>query len=248
MQLYFIRHGQSINNANWNNPGYQENPDPCLTELGRKQARRLARYLKGHQSITDENNWNIQNRDGFGLTHLYTSLMERAVGTAAHLAHALPGIPFEAWPEIHEEGGIFSHEDKTKPMGLPGKPRSFFEKNFPALILPEALDESGWWNRPFEYDEERGPRAARFLTELLARHGDQDGRAEQRIAIVSHGGFFVQLMCALLDLPHRQASHHLKSWFLLNNCSISRFDLGRGDMLVAYLNRTDHLPDHLVTA
>ena len=34
MQLYFIRHGQSINNVNWNNPDYVENPDPYLTEIG----------------------------------------------------------------------------------------------------------------------------------------------------------------------------------------------------------------------
>jgi hypothetical protein len=39
----------------------------------------------------------------------------------------------------------------------------------------------------------------------------------------------------------------LKSWFLLNNCSISRFDIHGDEITVAYLNRTDYLPGHLVT-
>jgi broad specificity phosphatase PhoE len=68
MELYFIRHGQSQNNANWNHPKYQENPDPPLTEIGHEQARLLAEFLKKHQTITNETAWNIQNRYGFGLT------------------------------------------------------------------------------------------------------------------------------------------------------------------------------------
>jgi broad specificity phosphatase PhoE len=73
MELYFIRHGQSQNNANWDNPDYQENPDPALTEIGHEQARLLAEFLKKNQTITNDNVWNIQNRYGFGLTHLYTA-------------------------------------------------------------------------------------------------------------------------------------------------------------------------------
>ena len=47
MQLYFIRHGQSENNALWDRAGPREErcPDPELTDLGHEQARRLARFL-----------------------------------------------------------------------------------------------------------------------------------------------------------------------------------------------------------
>src|SRR5216117_1732958 len=106
MQLYFIRHGQSQNNANWNNPAFKESSDPALTDIGFEQALHLAEFLKKNQSITYHNGWNIQNRHGFGLTHIYTSLMERAISTAAPIAQALD-IPLLAWKEIHEEGGIF---------------------------------------------------------------------------------------------------------------------------------------------
>ncbi|HLO29239.1 MAG TPA: histidine phosphatase family protein [Anaerolineales bacterium] len=264
MEFYFIRHGQSQNNANWNNPDYQESPDPALTEVGHEQARLLAEFLKKNQTITNDKVWDIQNRYGFGLTHIYTSLMERAVYTAAPIAQALD-IPLIAWKEIHEEGGIFSRGDKRSTpqsgsadqrsspvdkssiLGLPGRTRSFFVENFPALTLPEDLDETGWWNRPFEEEEERQPRADQVFADLLARHGDQEGRPQQRIALVSHGGFFMRLIGAILKLPWRQAALGLRSWIILNNCSISRFDVHKEDINIAYLNRVDYLPDDLIT-
>ena len=256
MELYFIRHGQSANNANWDNAEYRESPDPVLTDLGHEQAQILADFLKKHQAITNDKDWNIQNRYGFGLTHIYTSLMERAAFTAAPIAQALD-IPLIAWKEIHEEGGIYSREDKrsgasgamdkSNVQGLPGRPRSFFMQNFRTLTLPDDLDETGWWNRPYEADEERQPRAEQVFAELLARHKDQKGRPEHRVAFVSHGGFFMRLMGTMLKLPWRQAAHGLRSWFVLNNCSISRFDIFGDELSIAYLNRTDHLPDHLIT-
>lgn len=246
MELYFIRHGQSQNNANWNNHGYQESPDPALTELGMEQARLLAEFLKKHQSITDDKVWNIQNRYGFGLTHIYTSLMERAVYTAAPIAQALE-IPLIAWKNIHEEGGIYGRDKESSATNLPGRSRSFFVENFPTLTLPEELDETGWWNRPFETEEERQPRADQVLAELITRHRDKEGQPEDRVAFVSHGGFFMRLICAILKLPWRQAALGMRSWFILNNCSISRFDIRGEEINLAYLNRTDYLPDHLIT-
>jgi 2,3-bisphosphoglycerate-dependent phosphoglycerate mutase len=260
MEFYFIRHGQSANNAGWGNPDYQESPDPALTEIGHEQARLLAEFLKKKQTIEPSKEWNSQNRYGFGLTHVYTSLMERAAFTAAPIAQALD-IPLIAWKEIHEEGGIFSRgdkrsspvdkqsspADKSNIQGLPGRSRSFFMENFRTMTLPDDLDETGWWNRPLEADEERQPRADRVFADLLTRHRDREGQPPDRVALVSHGGFFMRLMCAILNLPWRQASHGLKSWFLLNNCSISRFDIHGDEITVAYLNRTDYLPDHLIT-
>jgi broad specificity phosphatase PhoE len=247
MQLYFIRHGQSINNANWDTPGYVESPDPHLTEIGLEQAEYLAKYLKEKQPITNDKVWNLQNQYGFGFTHFYVSLMERAVATAAPPVRALKDIPFTAWPEIHEEGGIYAREEEAQSKGLSGHPRSFFEKNFPEVKLPEGYDESGWWNRPFESEEQRQPRADQVLAELIARHGDQEGKPEEHIAFVSHGGFFVRLLSSMLVLPWRQGAHGMRSWFMLNNCSISRFDIRKDEIMISYLNRTDHLPAHLIT-
>ena len=57
----------------------------------------------------------------------------------------------------------------------------------------------------------------------------------------------MRLLSAVLKLPWRQAALGLKSWFLLNNCSISRFDIRGDEITVVYVNRTDFLPDHLIT-
>lgn len=247
MQLYFIRHGQSQNNANWGDPDYTESPDPALTEAGIEQACHVSEFLREAQTLVNSKEWNIQNRRGFGLTHIYTSLMERAVHTAAPTARAL-GIPFAAWEELHESGGIFGRDGDMKLRGLPGRSRSYFEQHFPELSLPDHLNGTGWWNnRPFETEEECHRRTEKFLADLIARHGDRDGQPEQRIAVFSHGGFFVHLMFAILDTPWRQAANGLQSWFVLNNCSISRIDIQAGGINIAYLNRTDHLPDHLIT-
>lgn len=247
MQLYFIRHGQSMNNAHWQDPNYQESPDPALTEIGQEQAQYLADFLEKSQPISQHPDWNPHNRRGFGLTHIYTSLMERAVYTAAPIVRKL-GLPFIAWIDIHESGGIFGRDGDAKLKGLPGKTRSYFEQYFPELALPASLDGFGWWrNRPFETEEQAHLRAGRVWAELLARHGDQEGQPEQRVAFVSHGGFFVHLISAMLDLPRRQASNGLKSWFLLSNCSISRFNIYKDELTICYLNHTNHLPNQLVT-
>lgn len=246
MELYFIRHGQSENNAHWHEPDYIESPDPALTDIGMEQARCLADFLAKTQPVADVAIWNVQNRRGFGLTHLYTSLMQRAVHTAAPVARKL-GIPFAAWIEIHENGGIYGREGEMKLLGLPGQSRTYFEQHFPELTLPEYLDGQGWWNRPLETEEEAQQRAERIWVELLSRHGDREGQPEHRVGFVSHGGFFVHLMCAILNMPWRQAAQGMKHWFVLNNCSLSRLDVRGHEVSITYLNRTDHLPDHLIT-
>jgi 2,3-bisphosphoglycerate-dependent phosphoglycerate mutase len=247
MQLYYIRHGQSINNANWESEGYTETPDAWLTDIGKEQAHTLSEYLEKNQATVQHTGWDPHNRHGFGITHIYASLMERAAHTASYTARKLPQLPFAAWTDIHESGGIYGREGDMKHVGLPGKPRSFFEGNFPELALPQELDENGWWNRPVETEEECQLRAERVWLELLSRHRDREGLPEHRVALVSHGTFFMHLMCAILNLPFRTASHGLGFWFLLNNCSISRIALHKDEVTICYLNRTDHLPSHLIT-
>ena len=247
MELYFIRHGQSYNNAHWHNPEYKESPDPALTEIGIQQANCVAEFLKNAQTLVNPAAWNIQNRYGFGLTHIYTSLMERAVHTAAPTARAL-GLPFSAWEEIHESGGIFGRDGEEKLKGLPGKARAYFEENFPDLFLPEHINGTGWWNsRPQETEEQAQVRARKFLADLLTRHGDKEGQPEHRVAIFSHGGFYVHLIFAILNMTWGQPAHEMNAWFAINNCAISRFDFRGGEVSFCYLNRTDHLRDHLVT-
>ncbi|MBE0699993.1 MAG: histidine phosphatase family protein [Anaerolineaceae bacterium] len=240
MQFLFIRHGQSENNLLWEETGTNKgrSEDPELTEKGLLQATLLADFIVRKDKERQRFPNNEITRDQFQFTHLYTSLMVRSVKTAYTLSDAL-GIPLHAWPEIHECGGIYMENDGTKKqVGLPGKTRSYFAQHYQNLNLPEIVTDEGWYNRQYESELERPQRARQVLETLLQRHGN----TEDRVAIVSHGGFYMELIRVLFNVPTDQ------SWFLMNNTGISRFDFeGESRIVLVYHNRTDHLDQSLIT-
>lgn len=153
MRLFFIRHGQSANNALWDTSGSSKgrSDDPELTEMGHQQARLLADFVlaKDNEARVDGKNGEPK-RDYFCFTHLYTSLMVRSVATATYVSRAI-GLELAAWPEIHECGGIYMDSDEEEErVGMPGKTRAYFAEHYRDLILPETVTDHGWWNRPFE--------------------------------------------------------------------------------------------------
>lgn len=240
MQFYFIRHGQSANNLLWEQTGSAKgrSDDPGLTATGRRQAEALGQYLSGTAPLDDADHFDSQNVNGFGITHLYTSLMVRSVETATIIARSLE-LPIIAWEDLHEGGGIYLEDEETgERVGQAGKNRAYFEAHYPDLILPESLGAAGWWNRPFEAHEQRQERARRFLSEMLARHGDM----EDRVAVVSHAAFYNYLLAQLLALPQRDGY-----WFVLNNAAITRLDFHSDHVRLVYLNRAGFLPRELVT-
>lgn len=224
MQLFYIRHGQSVNNLLYSTTGYDDKRDcdPELTNTGRKQAKRLAKYLK---------------QENFYFTHLYTSLMMRAVSTGIVIADML-GLSLVAWYDLHEEGGIYTFDEQGNRVGQPGKNRSYFESHYPKLVLPESLGAEGWWNRPFELTAERPVRAQRFLQDLFSRHGGTD----HQVAVISHGGFYNLFLSALLN-----PSPSIPLWFRMNNTAITRIDFLTDRTEVMYSNRTSFLPNELIT-
>ena len=263
MQLYFIRHAQSQNNALWYSQGDYSGriDDPTLTDIGKRQAVYLADFLTQKNSTVANTSRDTQNTTGFGLTHLYTSLMVRAVETSVVVARAL-NLPLVAWADLHEGGGVYlDDQDTGAHIGLPGNGRSYFETYFPELILPDWLDESGWWNKPFETREERKLRARRVLEQLVRSHRD----SPDRIAIFSHGGFYNHLLAVILNLSDQAGRQPPKSsvkelnadnvilssqvsvWFEMNNTAISRFDFTGEDIKLDYHNRVAHLPPDLIT-
>lgn len=240
MQFYFIRHGQSANNLLWEQTGSSvgRSVDAELTDAGRRQAEILAQFLSCRDQAGSANGRDLYNRAGFGITHLYCSLMVRAVATASIVAEKL-GLPSVAWQDAHETGGIYIEDPETgECTGQPGHNRTFFEAHYPHLVLPASLGNEGWWNRPFEVKEQRPIRAQRFLQQLLERHGNTD----DRVAVVSHGAFYNYLMATILRLPERD---HI--WFAINNVAITRIDFGSEHTDLVYTNRVGFLPRELIT-
>jgi 2,3-bisphosphoglycerate-dependent phosphoglycerate mutase len=252
MQFYFIRHGQSENNALWaqGGPRGERRADPELTELGHLQAQHLAQFLaqNGMQrkiggNSTDRILDDAQNVSGIRLTHLYCSPMIRCIETASYVARALD-LPLSVWEHVHELGGIFLEDQETgQQVGLAGNDRDYLQARYPDLILPEGWGIGGWWNRPFEEREQRIPRAQHFHRELMRRHVAPAGQgdSEHRVAVVSHAGFFNYWLKVALDWPYREGIGFRK-----NNAAITRVDMDVRTS-VMYVNRTDHLPQQLIS-
>ncbi len=240
MQLYFIRHAQSENNALWDRTGSSEgrSEDPGLSDVGKQQAELVAKFIGQKNEGMEENAHDPQNRFGFGLTHLYSSLMIRSVETGTAIAEAT-GVPLVGWKELHETGGIYLTNPTTgEREGKPGNTRSYFQSHFPKFVLPEMITENGWWNRAFELEEELLPRAKMVLQTLLEEHG----KTNDHVAIVSHGGFYNVFLTALLNLDVER-----RTWFSLNNVAITRIDFREDEVFLIYMNRVDFLPKKLIT-
>jgi 2,3-bisphosphoglycerate-dependent phosphoglycerate mutase len=237
MQFYFIRHAQSNNNAlrAATRSRLGRNEDPDLTPMGIQQAELLAELLRTGDPGGDFHT--SREPIGFGLTHLYTSLMTRAVTNAWIISQAL-GLPVRALDEAHEVGGVYWEDPETgERVGQPGRDRAYFETTFPGILLPDSFNETGWWNRPYESRSFRPQRARRFLDVLLSRHGE----SEDRVAVVSHNHFYEYVLMAILGVEKRGGFHAV-----IYNTGISRFDYHDGIFDLVYLNRVDHLSAEII--
>ena len=242
MQLFLIRHGQSANNAIWEETLFHEDrvPDPPLTETGHRQAEMLAHFLATHGEHATVVGADPQNIGGFAITHLYCSLMERAVETGEILSRRL-GLPLVAWPETHEGGGLFKQDAGSgERSGVEGPGREYFESNHPEMVLPKSLGVNGWWNRPHEELPDLLTRARRVREDLQQRHGE----GAHRVALITHGGFYHFFLCELLHVAAPEERAH---WFHLNNTGISHISFAEHRIRVNYLNRVDFLPAELIT-
>ncbi|UCG25122.1 MAG: histidine phosphatase family protein [Chloroflexota bacterium] len=246
MRLYIVRHAQSENNALWANAGSPagRRSDPLLTETGHQQAQHLAELLARVQPEAQADPWDMADQRGFAITHLYTSLMQRAVLTATPVARAMD-LPLVAWPDLHEAGGVFENgPEEGQRIGLPGPNRHFFETHYPHLVLPDSLGTEGWWNRPYESRAEVRQRARRVAVRLFEAHEGDD-----RVAIVTHGAFGNYLLSHLLDRvapPDDQPSPKYP-WLMMSNTGITCLNYGDGYATLYYTNRLDHLPKGLIT-
>ncbi|MDZ4158743.1 MAG: histidine phosphatase family protein [Anaerolineaceae bacterium] len=238
MELYFIRHAQSENNFLLERTGSSEgrSSDPELSAIGVQQAQRLAEFFaKSMQAASAQPPAKLKP---VRLTHLYSSLMIRALETATAISGAVD-VPVTAWRDLHEGGGIYLKSPQTgERRGLPGLTSTELRRRFPELVLPNGTYEQGWWNRPYEEESEQLDRARRVLERLLKVHGGSD----DRVGVVSHEGFYKTLLAILLSLPEDSGI-----LFEIYNAAMTRIDLTDGAIRVVYMNRMDYIPSGLIT-
>jgi len=238
MILYIIRHAQSTNNAL--DDESNRVCDPELSELGRQQAELLARHLAGGAGPEFERGrLVVPNGAGYGIARLFVSPMRRALQTARPVARAL-GLTPEVWVDLHEHGGIFlDHGPEVGYVGYPGLSRAEMQAILPGCMLPDGVTERGWWWGAREDRPACEARAARVAATLRQWAAAMD----ERIALISHGDLIDALIRALLQPMPAQGCY-----FLHANTAISLLELRPdGRIRVDYLNRTDHLPQGMIS-
>lgn len=237
MELYIIRHGQSSNNTLVDMS--QRVCDPPLTELGERQAGYVAAHLaNGSRQVQFAGRWGEMDRR---LTKLYTSAMLRSLQTAGRIGAALDLSP-EVWVDVHEEGGMFLDDAAGETTGYPGLTRPEIAAQFPGFVLPDDVTPSGWWDpaRGKEDEESRQERAARIAAMLR-----EWGSREERIGIVTHGGFANRLLHNFFGPC--DARHNGLTYYHYNT-AITRVDFtADGHIALHFANRIEHLPPDAIS-
>ncbi|WP_420114042.1 histidine phosphatase family protein [Pseudactinotalea sp.] len=228
MRFVVIRHGQSVNNLLYEQTGDSvgRHHDPELTDLGHTQAARLAETVSAGALP-----WQI--------TQIHTSLMTRAVQTAAPLADALD-LPLLGHLDAYELGGPFTEADEVR-TPHPGASDTALLAASARLVLPETAGADGWYTLPYEHDAEvRAARARALVSGLREQHDDGDV-----VALFTHGAFFQHLLRAFLGIEQ------MTGWVVKHNTAISLFaDEPKTDGATVTAHALDwmpHLSDDLVS-
>ncbi|MDR0849235.1 MAG: phosphoglycerate mutase family protein [Propionibacteriaceae bacterium] len=181
MQLLMIRHGQSLSNVSWvANGGRDLDADTDLSELGKVQAAALGKaFAEGCYPKPDV---------------ILTSLMARAVSTAAPIAAALD-MEVTGVADVHEVGGVYKRipsagpfsggedlssrgplddtdtDDGSQVMAAHGRSRTELLDLCPGLVLPESATEDGWYHKGIETHPQAWDRACRVASRLTREYG-----------------------------------------------------------------------------
>lgn len=170
MEVFLIRHAQSLNNAR---PEADRVADPSLTDLGHEQAHRLALWARSLR-----------------LTRLITSPFLRALQTTEKIRD-VTGMTPEVRTVLHEQGGCYSGHTPKERVGQPGMTRWEIEQQFPGFSVDSGIDGQGWWKRkPYEAWQQAALRAGL----LLQRTREEFGTSPNRVAYVMHADIKLLLL------------------------------------------------------
>jgi broad specificity phosphatase PhoE len=171
MDLYLVRHGQSLANAD-----LTDDLDSTLTPLGQRQAELTAMRLQNE-----------------GLTRIYVSPLRRTLQTATPIAKST-GLSAELYPEICE---YFStrHPEYYQFQGLAPEQ---IQAQFPFVASNSEFPcEHPWWPQTLE-DYTNVYQRAKGVRDMLLK---KFARTDEKILIVSHAETVGRLIEAFLRQP-----------------------------------------------
>lgn len=199
MEIWLIRHGDTLKSTKDHYNFEKKAPNPPLTELGVRQAQALAKRLE---------------RESFD--RIISSDLDRAVETALPIMEkrslVLEQSPFlremdfgdmccNSWsnfPEYHEQ----------------------FKQHVEDLPYPNGENGQDVWER-----------CSQLLDTL-------DYEADEKVAIICHGGVIRVLVCGLLGLPQNFRYHFGRPVY---HCSITRLRFFKGKATLHTLNDHGHI-------
>lgn len=219
MDVYYVRHGESMGNT-----GESHAPDPALTDAGLAQAACAADALRGA-----------------GVTKLYCSPLLRNLQTARAIGDALSLAP-HVMPELCEIGGIGPHDyGDGKLERRCGMNRDEIRAVCPNATFSDDITDEGWWFFRREGRDGVDPAwshavagAKRVGAMLVTERCGKDDVT----ALVGHGAAGWLFFETFLGIEPEVGQQR----FGLDNCSISLFRMREHGIRLAFANRVEHLP------
>lgn len=217
LELYIIRHGQSMGNIERNTDGLSvtELHDPRLTELGKKQAIACGERFKDTE-----------------FDAVYSSALLRAVETATEIIKKQPTEKaLKILPYLTEAGVSpeYSHSSFTEINKI--------NKN---AVLADDIDpaKSLFYYNSTSDESDLFERAETAL-EYIKSHQKQG----EKIAVVSHGAFITYLVFSLMGYKKECPFYDLD----FKNTGVTKVTIYKkgtnkyGDMVFEFINDTSHL-------
>ncbi len=217
LDLYIIRHGESLGNAGYGGRTdltLKESTDPILTEKGVLQADAAGKFLKDTQF------------DAF-----YSSAMLRAARTAVEIIkHQPENCTLKIMPELCEVGVTPEYK---------GVELDEIKEFFPDAVYAEGCDVTETRMR-YDTHEINGKvnERARFVIEYL-RNKYNNG---EKVVIVSHAAFITNLVFTIMGLDKTSPAFDIDYY----NTSVTRVTYYKpgtykwGDTVFRYINDTSH--------
>ncbi len=216
LELYLIRHGQSMGNAGYgkDNLTLKEENDPLLTEKGLEQADLLGRYL----CKTD-------------FDYIYSSGLIRAISTAdGLLRYQRESKPVNILPILSEVGIVPEYD------GITIEEMKEFCKT---AVLADGVNENDprVCHSSFETESEVFDRAETVINYLRSRYSDGE-----KVAVVAHAAFLTILIFRIMgfkDAPAFDIS--IQNTGITKVIFYKKGTNRYGDIVFEYINDTAHL-------
>lgn len=217
LELYLIRHGQSMGNAGYDGKTYlslKEGNDPMLTEKGLSQADKVGIYLSNSE-----------------FDYIYSSGLIRAICTAdGIIRHQTKKLPLNILP-ILSEVGISPEYDGITVEEM----KEFCE----SAILADGIskDAPRVCHSTFENEAEIFDRAKAVMDYLLSRYNNGE-----KVAVVAHAAFLTILIFYIMGFNEAPVFD-----IAIQNTGITKvifYKAGTnpyGDISFEYINSTKHL-------